>query len=262
MERVLISCGANTSPRTKLPESWRSWSKVIVISPHSDDAALSLAGVLYVLSRRGAAIEIITCFSKSEYTHLSSPLTRENATALRRGEDERFGDILGQRCTLSWLDQLDAPLRDYAASEICAARSIPDHELSIVGEIEGRVRDRVSLNCALFAPLGLGNHIDHCIARQAVIPLVRDPTLSILFYEELPYAAFRSPAKNRESADLFGREIGGTLSPHVLSGRGLGEIKRRAILCYSSQKEAAVVGDFVDTRGDRISERVWEFLRP
>jgi hypothetical protein len=86
--------------------------------------------------------------------------------------------------------------------------------------------------------------------------------VSAFFYEELPYAAFRPACENQATADSLSSEIGGNLSLYELSGTGLGEIKRRAAKCYGSQKEAAMVGAFIDHCGERINERVWSVRWP
>jgi hypothetical protein len=69
-------------------------------------------------------------------------------------EDQAYGEILGLRSGMSWLDQHDAPLRGYRPHEICDGRPIPGHEYSIIREIRRRVKERLVPNCALFCPAG------------------------------------------------------------------------------------------------------------
>ena len=81
---------------------------LVIISPHCDDAALSLGGFIKESKER---IRIITCFNISNYAVYSKNLSQYYVSNLRKKEDNCFLTLCGPGVTLEYLDMIEAPLR-------------------------------------------------------------------------------------------------------------------------------------------------------
>jgi LmbE family N-acetylglucosaminyl deacetylase len=148
--------------------------RVVVVSPHLDDAVLSGFGLL----TEASSATVITVFagipddseSPGEYDRLTrsdSPRTRMHA---RREEDVRVLGGLG--IGHIHLDFLDHPYRPTDSQPADLARAIaavlPDHDTLVI-------------------PAAIGAHPDHVLAREAALLL---PCLGVrLAMADLPYAA-------------------------------------------------------------------------
>ena len=157
----------------------------LIFSPHPDDAAFSLGGAL-AGRHLPQPVTILTIFGRSHYAggrfHPDSEIGR--ISALRRAEDEAWAKA--HRVALVFLDLPEAGLRDGAAFETVFAPLSPTRSLSAaaLADME-EVVERLSPDLVL-APLALGGHRDHVLARRAARLLVEDARLG--FYEDLPYA--------------------------------------------------------------------------
>jgi LmbE family N-acetylglucosaminyl deacetylase len=158
---------------------------VLVISPHPDDAVLSLGAAL-----AGARGTVADVFSRETWSPRAFYARRPELTAATILEEERIGcRILGAEPV--FLDFPDAPLR--GVSPFSATASDDDLTLAVADAL----REVVESHDVTYAPLGIGNHVDHLICREATIRLIRDGTITpnrVSFYEDLPYAAFPQPS--------------------------------------------------------------------
>ena len=242
--------------------------KILVLSPHRDDAAFSLSISIAQWLAAGHRVSVLNCFTRSLYAPLSDadhahPNDRLGyVSALRRREDEHFIRKLpgATRSNIELLDLniKDAPLRLRCASDaVCdrevdpADRSIPKIQKSLASQIAaGKVE-------ATVLPLALGHHVDHRTARDAALPL--SISVPCAFYEDLPYAtrpgiaidleAFRRDASTRLHEALY---------PALCQAAAAVQTKRRLILGYASQidDEAA---DLISSFASRYDggERLW-----
>lgn len=84
-----------------------------VVSPHRDDAALSLTQTLNDFIGSSIDINIISCFTITNWApFMTAGLTIEEISYLRRQEDLAFIKLLGNQASLYDLDMLDSPLRE------------------------------------------------------------------------------------------------------------------------------------------------------
>src|SRR5450631_4228351 len=83
---------------------------LVVVSPHSDDAAFSVAGVLKHGCDYGKQITVITCFSRSRYAPRLYLRTTRRVTARRKKEDAAFMGLFAAADRMMWLDWDDAAL--------------------------------------------------------------------------------------------------------------------------------------------------------
>ena len=165
--------------------------KIVVLSPHRDDAAFSLSLAIAAWLKQGNRITVLNCFTRSDYAPYSDaasihPNDRMSyVTALRLREDVSWQRHFGPHLLRTELNLKDAPLRLHcSADEVCSLPVNPHDKalFKIRAAIEQLAPD------ALVIPLALGAHVDHLTARDAALPLYSD-TLPFAFYEDLPYAA-------------------------------------------------------------------------
>jgi LmbE family N-acetylglucosaminyl deacetylase len=240
-------------------------SRVVVLSPHSDDAALSLAGTLKILADEAVAITILTCFSYSAGLTNQNPGHPDDVTRLRKEEDIIFRNLVSDRIRLEWLDLPDAPLRGHSLESLFLGSGFKNQDFAAKASI---LKFLNSVNCEnsyLFAPLAIGGHIDHRIARQVGMHLLLSGSHSIVFYEDLPYAGAFTLEDIEQYIQLLAQYNRRIPQAHVYSFQGISEFKRMAAACYPSQ-----VCDYwlrlISEHNSRIGspleggERVWRFV--
>jgi LmbE family N-acetylglucosaminyl deacetylase len=179
------SSAKNNSESEKLDTSHRG--RIIVISPHADDAAYSIGGLIRKSIFR-SRIQIVTLFGRSNFLRASGFETNWRAvTALRKREDAAFAARIGAQ--LTYLQYPEAALRIGTSPEnLFTIAESP--RVEIPGNLTSRltkVLDRLRPVC-LFAPLAVGYHRDHLIARQIAAKEAVRRKLPIIYYEDLPYA--------------------------------------------------------------------------
>ncbi|WP_085810825.1 PIG-L deacetylase family protein [Sphingomonas sp. TZW2008] len=176
---------------------------VVAISPHLDDAAFSIGGLLAAHRRRGDRVTIVTCFTgnvaRPQGFALACQLDKGLAPdvdymALRRDEDRAAAAVI--EAEVVHLPHLEAPHRGYAsAAELFSARRDDDDILpvltrSIAEQIASLVPD------LLLGPMAIGDHVDHWLVRDAIAAT----STSALFWEDWPYLTRAAPAGLSQAA--------------------------------------------------------------
>ncbi|HZU12538.1 MAG TPA: PIG-L family deacetylase [Chloroflexota bacterium] len=251
----------------------------IVISPHLDDAVLSLGGTIFQLAASGDEILVVTAFAGAAgppYSELARELhvrwgSPFDVNRLRRAEDVAALTRLGAEAR--HLDIRDAIYRRAASGTwMYDAGHVGERgEGTLSGPIhpeDGWIPERLVQSVAalasgptrIYAPLGIGRHVDHVLAFAAGRLLSREH--DVTYYEDYPYV---------EVADDFGgrpAELPGWRD--VLSGLSLEAFRAKvdAFGYYRSQVESVFGGDGYDARmeawarqlGGRdreFAERLW-----
>lgn len=177
---------------------------VVAISPHLDDAAFSVGGLLAAHARAGDRVTIVTCFTGNVPAptgfalacQLDKGLAPEvDYMALRRAEDRAACAVIG--ATPVHLPLLEAPHRGYAsAPDLFAARRDDDTMLAPLTEALAAQVAALSPEL-LLGPLAIGNHVDHWLVREALAALPA-PTL---LWEDWPYLT-RAPDRRADRPAL------------------------------------------------------------
>ena len=166
----------------------------LFLSPHLDDVAFSCGGTLVQLARKGWQAHLVTVFTRSVPSPTGFALACQldkglgpdaDYMALRREEDRQFAEKAGA-ADVRHLDLPEAPHRSYAsAPELFAdVRAEDDVGREIRERVEGLVADvRPDV---LFAPQGIGGHVDHVQTIRAVLALNDPPPVA--WYRDAPYA--------------------------------------------------------------------------
>ncbi len=222
-------------------------TRPLYLSPHLDDAVLSCGGLLH--RQRDVRPRVITVFAGvPDYRSLSSFAADQHRrwggpadpAAGRRAEDAAALALLGAEHE-HW-DYLDCIYRrDPAGGEFLYAS-----EQALWGRVAradgGMVREMVERLKAegergrvgegetqIYAPLGVGRHVDHQVVRRVALRLLRRGWL-VRFYEDYPYAA--GPRKLARALRAWATPLEATIVP--LSEDDLAA-RIAAIRCYASQ---------------------------
>ncbi|QXH33890.1 PIG-L deacetylase family protein [Pseudomonas muyukensis] len=227
--------------------------EVWLLSPHCDDIAYSLAGRLLSGAERGQHVRLLTIFSQSRFAPYAPTLrSQAQISRWRQAEEARFCDALhlAHEC----LDLAEAPLRGYPDVDslfIADGATPEDPELE---RLEQRLRQRLeqARPARVYAPLGVGGHIDHLLTRRAA-QRVFAAICPLLFYEDLPYAG-------ELSAHALAQQLAHTaqgLRPLLTPLADWLPEKLRHLAGYASQvaeKDLAAVATHAHSIG---GERVW-----
>jgi LmbE family N-acetylglucosaminyl deacetylase len=241
------------------PNSVRTARRWAVLSPHADDAALSVGGLLtHQATSSSLLLVTLTGASQGE----AAPVNHRDQALyweLRDEEDECFARFVGaqrMRCGIA-----DAVLRR-PRNELFAQR-VDEHMAEISSVIElvlGANRPDLVL-----APLGAGGHVDHVDTADAVLSWKVGQSSHrprVLLYEDLPYAAFDPQSVGKRLRTL--RERGYRLRSRVFVMRRI-DRKLAAIRLYRTQRITAWKETMVNyarsvARSPGFGERVWEVL--
>jgi LmbE family N-acetylglucosaminyl deacetylase len=234
--------------------------KTVVVSPHLDDGVFSCGGLVALRARAGTACEVLTLFAGTPEDPDVTPLARDlrikmgspsDPVALRRAEDALALAGLGAQAV--HLEHLDAVYRRPGRPIFAPEEDGLDRDLSarICEEIASRHPE--SSEVEIYAPLGVGNHVDHLLAHRACGLLSRRGYV-VAFYEDFPYALSAAKlAHALERAGALTREIV-PLDEAAISA------KVEAMACYRSQA-ALFFGDLASSGHDAIVEQLGAIVR-
>jgi LmbE family N-acetylglucosaminyl deacetylase len=216
----------------------------IYLQPHFDDAALSCGGAIKQQAGTGQRVLVITVFGGmppqdlgvSEFalaTHakMSLPASPASAVAVRREEDEAAISLLG--ADTLWLDYLDAIYRgspafyqsdDAVFGVVAQGDTQLDEEL---GALVAGIAERAPL-AAIYAPLGVGHHVDHQLVCSAADRLAQRK-LNVKFFEDFPYVSRPNALEERQ------RELAIPMEFELTEISGQIRDKEEAIALYRSQ---------------------------
>ncbi len=168
----------------------------IYLSPHFDDAVLSCGGLIFEQSRQGLPVEIWTIFAGDAPEGSLSPLALRchvdwgipdphDLVAARRDEDQAAAAIVGAETVHFSLP--DCIYRRSAQGESLYPEQVfvPIHpfDLGLDADIAAVLAAELVPEDILVAPLAIGQHVDHRLARMAAERLARP----LRYYADIPY---------------------------------------------------------------------------
>jgi LmbE family N-acetylglucosaminyl deacetylase len=224
--------------------------ELVVLSPHLDDGVLSCGGRLAATAAAGGRAAVATLFAGDDPVAPVNPLAGElrrvwnlppgEVIAARRGEDLEACRRLGVEA-IHWrfpealyrTSSAGAPL--YPTIAALYGEPAPE-DSALVDELAAEISALPPAGL-LLAPLAVGGHVDHRLARRAAEASGRE----VAFYEDFPYVEWKRLA--------LGRALGLALPWTFAAPRGwcaetlpVGDdlLARRAeaILAYASQVPA------------------------
>jgi LmbE family N-acetylglucosaminyl deacetylase len=231
-------------------------SLTLFLSPHFDDIPLSCGGIAARLAGMGAHCIGITVFAAPHDENIPlSPFSQnmhdqwESAAgmnvqainAVRRREEEAAMRTLGLHH--EWLEFMDAPYRRsvsgnylYVSDATLFALPASEERRVLVHQIADRVKE-ISSNAQaklgvrgrvrVFAPLGIGRHVDHQLVFSAA--RILGPRFGVLHYEDYPYVDREGTLESRL------KELSLPAIPRVTPISDLIGVKIASIARYKSQ---------------------------
>lgn len=187
-----------------------AFERVVILSPHLDDAALSCGGLLHAL--QGVPTLVVTLCSGNPPPVASADGSRK--LPARRGHVSprirRAEDIAAMRAIDAAFVHLSFPDSIYRRSVqtgkliylSARERWLAPHadDAAHIEELYQLLR-RICLDLGpilLVSPLGIGDHVDHQITARVAMRLA-GAGASLLFYEDFPYVA--DPQSGRGDGD-------------------------------------------------------------
>lgn len=179
---------------------WKEYERVVILSPHLDDAALSCGGLLHALQGRVSTLVVSICCGtlrvlaadgSSKLAHRRghvSPRTR------RREDIAAMHSVNADFVHLSFADGIyrRSPLTGKLIYRNERERWVSPRidDMAHIEELYLVLR-RICLDLGsilLLSPMGIGHHVDHQIAAQVAVRLAAAGA-TLLFYEDFPYVA-------------------------------------------------------------------------
>jgi LmbE family N-acetylglucosaminyl deacetylase len=171
--------------------------RYIFISPHLDDVALSVGGIVNHLSNNNNDIEIWTFFSGSpkdaNLSDFALSLHKRwnlslDAPKIRRLEDRKACKILGSDYKHFNLPDCiyrkDRQGNPIVREEDDLYQSIPPSQEYLIDKISTNIISLSTPEDIIVSPMAIGNHIDHRIVVAAIKQISSN---LLLYYEDYPY---------------------------------------------------------------------------
>jgi LmbE family N-acetylglucosaminyl deacetylase len=215
----------------------------IYLQPHFDDAVLSCGGTIALQKGAGVQALVITVFGGIPRDNVVSPfaaqtlqrmgLSPEAPTAVRQRREEDAAALASIGADTLWLEYLDAIFRGtppYYPSEDTLFGSVTAGDLGIdeqLAALLNQIHTRAP-QAVLYAPLGVGHHVDHQLCCSAADRLAQQK-VNVKFYEDFPYVTQPGALAARQ------KELGISMEPELVEVSGLIRAKEEAIAMYRSQ---------------------------
>ncbi|MFZ4518562.1 MAG: PIG-L deacetylase family protein [Microthrixaceae bacterium] len=236
-----------TPPRPSGPPT-----RVLVVSPHFDDAPLSLGQSLLDGALADCDVRVHVVFGRTNWTRWVHPTpARAPVVSLwRRGEELLASRSFGYRLSVGRAQE--ALLRGVPGEVLL------DPERAVAGDpLLNPLRadlaaavSRARPDLVLF-PAGVGGHVDHQLLAYLGAETAADG-VPVGFYEDRPYAAW-------DGADGVRAQLtaAGLSDPHDVSAPVGEALHRRLRRCYPSQLDDDFLAAMTADRDGRSRERVW-----
>lgn len=200
-----------------LPVPTALGKKLLLIEPHCDDVALSVAGTLF---RWGRPLVVVTLFNlsrtKDDRLPVSKNLDDEKISELRRAENEcALGLGLGAQCL--FLDEWEEPW-PWGPPDDAKVKHLAERVASVV--------DLTDVEIA--APFAFSGHPDHYLARRVAETLGCN-----LFWEDIGF--YREYSRCLEDREFGWERWGGEYEEVVSSIDGYALQKMALLTTYQSQ---------------------------
>jgi LmbE family N-acetylglucosaminyl deacetylase len=233
--------------------SRRSRPAVTIVSPHYDDAPLSLGQSLLdgALSRCRVRVEVV--FGRSNFTRWFHP-TRGRAlpvTVWRRGEEALAQAAFGYRVGTSSWEEVVLRSGELDAERLLDPTVPLDEEL--VADLTSWMRRLRGHGAVLLVPAGVGGHVDHRLVAEAGRRLADEHPDRLGFYEDRPYVSMVGPDAVVERL----RSLRPDLEPVDVSATVTDRLHRLLQRCYPSQVEGLFMDAMASDRAAGARERVW-----
>jgi LmbE family N-acetylglucosaminyl deacetylase len=171
------------------------FTRVVVLSPHMDDAILSCGGLLRDLVGKQECVTITVCTADPENADPLHPPHGIALPSLRRDEEVAAMQALG--CKLVQLNLLDAIYRRSGSTRQLLYPSLDSlwtlpvaedtHQpLALLKGLQPFLTEAERRPTLFLAPAGIGHHVDHILSTQTLLAQLKNED-AFLLYEDFPY---------------------------------------------------------------------------
>ncbi|PIQ55622.1 MAG: PIG-L family deacetylase [Comamonadaceae bacterium CG12_big_fil_rev_8_21_14_0_65_59_15] len=182
---------------------WDDFERVVILSPHLDDAGLSCGALLHALRDRISTLVVsISCGTSRRTSSDGNRKVIERRQGHVSARTRRAEDIAAMRSVnadfvhLSFADGIfrRSPLTGKLIYRNARERWVSPRvdDMAHIEELYLVLR-RLCLDLGrilLISPMGIGHHVDHQIAAQVAVRLAATAAgAELLFYEDFPYVA-------------------------------------------------------------------------
>jgi LmbE family N-acetylglucosaminyl deacetylase len=232
--------------------------KTILLSPHSDDIAYSIGGLL-ALGFFEKPIKIITIFGETNISPYIKLESTEKVSKIRNLEDSAFADSVGAE--IQYLHFSDFVLRKYKDPHLYKDYRFNSDPLFIeIYDLISNIRSIYS-DALLVSPMGIMYHPDHNIVAEVCAKLIRE-NKKIAFYEDIPYSSKWTLKKIKERANL----LNPNLQPNKIDITTVFENKKENLKLYKSQLCENEINPRIKLhaarlgfRNENLMECIWKF---
>lgn len=230
---ILLGAMSKQSAKMTLPQR-------IFLSPHPDDIAYSCYGSIRnppVPNLNGALIITVFNIGKTAPALQGHQKSQAEISKIRQAENEAFACSEG--CRIIFLDHPDSAVRgEPNEGPQISRRNSTNHPIfhSVKETILNSIQAALG-HASIFVPLGIRDHIDHRIVRDVAVQIIAEANIldiesSLIYYEDLPYAAF---VPEHEIRSLARTIISPTARPIDMSLKAIWARKKNALQLYASQ---------------------------
>ncbi len=169
----------------------------IYLSPHLDDVALSVGGLLWEQSQAEELVSVWTICGgdppPGDYSPFAESLHTRWQTGAEAMQARRAEDI--EACQILGADYVHFEIPDciyrrspktgeylYASEESLWFPVHPDEE-ALISQLAEQIKERAPSDAQVVCPLTLGNHVDHRLTRAAA----EKSGIPLWFYADYPY---------------------------------------------------------------------------
>lgn len=166
-------------------------NKIVILSPHADDAIFSLSGLMTKHSNH-FEFHIINIFGRKDFT-LYNDFAHNKIESDFVHKEEKLAWLLLNIQNGTFLSFKDAAMRQFEPNRSIInsnldSKAIIDSEKKLFEDIFSHIHEliRTITPNYIFCPLGIGRHVDHILVREAVLAN-QNLYKKLYFYEESPY---------------------------------------------------------------------------
>lgn len=218
----------------------------LIISPHLDDAVLSLGGFLSLM--HSSNCKVITIFNTA-WSVDENIKDWENITEKNLAEEKSVMKKL--KCEFKFLNYPEALLRGYVKWN---ADLDMEKEKSLLKRIIQDLLPEIEKYDNIFFPKGIGKHVDHLLTRNIFTAIPKlTKNINIFFYEDIPYSCY-------EELPVFDKEM-----EILIDISKVIENKSELLNIYKSQLDLDMIA-MVQKHSSKIGrkghncERIWKLL--
>jgi len=240
-------------------------NKIMILSPHADDAIFSLSGLM-IRHANNFEFHIINIFGRQDFTLYNNFADNKIGSDFVHKE-EKLAWLLLNIQNGTFLSFKDAAMRRFEPGRSIInsnldSKSMIAYEKELFEDIFSHINELVRTITPgyIFCPLGIGRHVDHIIVREAVLANQYLYNKKLFFYEESPYVI--SFDKIREINEIKIKSQRKLKKRKINITNEISE-KRKLLNLYASQLKKFQINAMIrHTQADdfRYYENYWELV--